>query len=290
MKTVTLPGRQRGMALIIVLWLVVLLSVMATGHTRNTHNDTQLAARQVGLAQGRALAEGGIHHAIIELLADKSATQRPVNGTIFSISIGNDQVTLAIRDATGLVDLNAANADLLMGTLRAGGADETLQRKLADAILDWRDSDNLSHLNGAEDDDYKAAGLQWTARDDAFETVDELKYVFGMPQELYDRIAPFLTVYSGSSSLELEFAPPYLVAALTDSEFDVTTQNNTNNGVGAMRSGTYHIYATASAAANSIASVEAVVRISPAKDRPFEILEWREPSRANLLQAGGGSG
>jgi general secretion pathway protein K len=297
MITCTLPRRQQGMALIIVLWLVVLLSVMASSHMRNTHTETQLAARQLGLAQARALAEGGIQHAIIELLANKSTGQRPVNGTTFSIHIGNEQVTLAIRDATGLVDLNAASADLLTATIRAVGADEATQRALADAILDWRDVDNLSHLNGAEDDDYRAAGMPWTARDGAFETIDELKYVLGMPQQVFDRLAPLLTVYSGSSSLDLEFAPPFLVAALTGDEFIATTpawpdaiQDETNSSVGGVRSGTYHIYASVSGAAGSVASVEAVVRISAAKDRPFTILEWREPSRANLLAANEESG
>lgn len=297
MITGKLPRRQQGMALIIVLWLVVLLSVMAAGHTRNTHTETQLAARQLGLAQARALAEGGIQHAIIELLANKSAGQRPVDGTIFSISIGDEQVTLAIRDATGLVDLNAASADLLTATIRAVGADEAMQRALADAILDWRDGDNLSHLNGAEDDDYRAAGMPWTARDGAFETIDELKYVLGMPQQVFDRLAPLLTVYSGSSSLDLEFAPPFLVAALTGDEFIATTparpdviQDGTNSSVGGVRSGTYHIYASVSGAAGSVASVEAVVRIAAATDRPFTILEWREPSRASLLATNEESG
>jgi len=280
------------MALVIVLWLVVLLSVMAAGHTRNTHTDTQLAARHLGHAQARALAEGGIQYAIMELLANESAGQRPVDGTLFSVKIGDDSVTVAIRDATGLVDLNAADAGLLAETLRAGGADETLQRELVDAILDWRDGDNLSHLNGAEDDDYRAAGVPWTARDGAFETIDELKYVLGVQQQLFDRLAPFLTVHSGSSRLALEFAPPYLVAALTGAKDGAVTaplpgamQSGQDSSTGGVRSGTYHVYAGASGTAGSFATVEAVVRIAATQDEPFRFLEWREPSRANLMQA-----
>ena len=48
------------MALIVVLWLVVLLSIMAAGHSRNVRTDTTLAARQVQSAKARALAEAGI--------------------------------------------------------------------------------------------------------------------------------------------------------------------------------------------------------------------------------------
>ena len=34
------------MALIVVLWLVVLLSIMAAGHSKNVHTDTTLAAKR----------------------------------------------------------------------------------------------------------------------------------------------------------------------------------------------------------------------------------------------------
>jgi len=47
---------QDGMALIVVLWLVVLLSIMAAGHSKNVHTDTTLAARQLQSAKARALA------------------------------------------------------------------------------------------------------------------------------------------------------------------------------------------------------------------------------------------
>ena len=45
--------RQNGMALVIVLWLVVLLGIMAAGHSRNAHTETQLSSRQLQSAQAR---------------------------------------------------------------------------------------------------------------------------------------------------------------------------------------------------------------------------------------------
>jgi type II secretory pathway component PulK len=63
-RTLSMSRRQDGMALIVVLWLVVLLSIMAAGHSRNVHTDSTLAARQVQAAKARALAEAGINHVI----------------------------------------------------------------------------------------------------------------------------------------------------------------------------------------------------------------------------------
>ena len=124
------------MALIVVLWLVVLLSIMAAGHSKNVHTDTTLAARQVQSAKARALAEAGINHVILEMLAADSDRKLPVDGSLFTVRIGDDDITIAIRDATGFVDLNAAKPELLEAALEACGVGETARRDLVDAVLE----------------------------------------------------------------------------------------------------------------------------------------------------------
>ena len=156
-------GRQNGMALVIVLWLIVLLSIMAAGHTRGTHVDTQLASRQLAVAQARGYAEAGINHMALMLLSVRGQ-EVPVDGRVFAVAIDDTTVTLAVRQATGLVDLNNASPDFLDAAIRAAGIAEDRRRAAVDAILDWRDGDNLRHLDGVEDEDYVAAGLPWTSR------------------------------------------------------------------------------------------------------------------------------
>jgi general secretion pathway protein K len=279
-RAIPMQRRQDGMALIVVLWLVVLLSIMAAGHSKNVHTDTTLAARQVQSAKARALAEAGINHVILEMLAADSDRKLPADGSLFTVRIGDDDVTIAIRDATGFVDLNAAQAELLDAALKACGVGETARRDLVDAILDWRDGDELRRMHGIEDDDYVAAGVAWTSRDGAFEAVDELKYLPGMSQSRYDCLAPFVTVYSGRGGLNMEYAPPALIKALTGEE--VPAAEPDDDTAGGPRNGTFHIYASASGSAASVAAIEAVVRISRASKTPFTIVDWREPPRAEF--------
>ena len=282
------PGRrQDGMALIVVLWLVVLLGVMAAGHSRNVHTDTTLAARQVQSAKARALAEAGINHAILEMLAADTGRKLPVDGSLFDVRIGDDVVTIAIRDASGLVDLNVAKPGLLDAALAACNVGESARRELVDAILDWRDGDDLRRLNGVEDDDYVAAGVAWTSRDDAFDAVDELKYLPGMSQARYDCLAPFVTVHSGRGGLNMEYAPPVLIAALTGEEVPAAEPEEDGRGSGP-RNGTFHVYASASGSAATVAAIEAVVRISRASKSPFTIVDWREPPRVEFPPRKGG--
>jgi general secretion pathway protein K len=271
---------QDGMALIVVLWLVVLLSIMAAGHSKNVHTDTTLAARQVQSAKARALAEAGINHVILEMLAADTDRKLPVDGSLFTVRVGDDDVTIAIRDATGFVDLNAAQAELLDAALKACGVGETARRDLVDTLLDWRDGDELRRMHGIEDDDYMAAGVAWTSRDGAFEAVDELKYLPGMSQSRYECLAPFVTVYSGRGGLNMEYAPPALIMALTGEE--VPAAEPDDDAAGGPRNGTFHIYASASGSAATVAAIEAVVRISRASKAPFTIVDWREPPRVEF--------
>ena len=61
--------------------------------------------------------------------------------------------------------------------------------------------DKLTRLrpNGAEEAAYRAAGLPWGPKNAPFETVEELQQVLGMTADIYKRVAPSLTTYSGEA-------------------------------------------------------------------------------------------
>lgn len=283
-------SRQRGISLVLVLWLIVLLGAMAAGHARNAHTDTLLASRQVQLLKARALAEAGVSHLILDLLSRNRRSAIPIDGTVFGARVLDQPVTLAVRDATGLVDLNAAGAELLSSALRAAGADDAQTLEVVEAILDWRDPDRVARLHGAEAEAYAAAGLGWTPRNAGFAAVEELKHVLGMTQTLYDRVAPLVTVHSGRGGLNLEYAPPALIESLVGGEIrpiDPDAGSGGNTASRGIRRGIYHIYASAAGSAGTVAAIEVVVAISGAGSNPFTVLEWRDPPRAPFPPSGG---
>ena len=273
-------GRQDGMALVVVLWLIVLLSIMAAGHTRGTHIDTQLASRQLAVAQARGYAEAGINDMVMKLLSVQGQ-DLPVDGRVFAVDIDGTTVTLAVRQATGLVDLNVATPDLLDAALGAAGVGRAERRVAVDAILDWRDGDNLRHLDGVEDDDYVAAGVPWTSRDGAFAAIDELRYIPGIGQDQFERLAPLVTVLSEKSGVDLQLAPPILVEAITGRRIELIEEigDATTSRRRGPRTGTYHIYATVEAESGALAAIEAVVTTDRSTDAPVVVREWREPPR-----------
>lgn len=274
--------RQRGIALIVVLWLLVLLTVIVASHAHIIRTETRLAFNQIEASKARSLAEAGVYHAIMELLVSDEAQRWPVDGSVHHIHFDDGTAAIAIRDARGLIDINHAQPVLLEAALASAGIDEVQRKALVDATLDWRDKDNLRHLNGAEDDDYRRAGLQWAARDGPFSSIEEFRYILGMTNTLFERLAPYLTVYSGQAGVKSEFAPPWLARVLTGTSSIANTAGTGGRGGGS----TFHITVLATSISGSTASLDAVVRIAPARDRPYSILSWRAPSRSITVSSG----
>ncbi len=120
--------------------------------------------------------------------------------------------------------------------------------------------------------------------------MDELKYLPGMSQARYDCLAPFVTVYSGRGGLNMEYAPPALISALTGEEVPTADSVDDDDDASGPRNGTFHIYASASGSGATVAAIEAVVRISRASKSPFTIVDWREPPRVEFPPREGGQG
>ena len=198
--------RQRGIALVGVLWIVALLSMVALGVSSTVRSEIRMARNMLSLAQAQYAAEGAIELAVSKLLSSQPDSW-PTDGSVRQIRIANAQVRVAIYDEAGRIDLNYASAGVLSNVLDSSGIEDELRLSLVDAIMDWRDPDELRRLYGAENDDYSAAGLPYGAKNAKFDTVDELALVLGMRPDILQAIRPVLTVYSGRPGIDPSVAP-----------------------------------------------------------------------------------
>jgi len=285
----SLIRRQHGAALVMVLWLIVLLTIIAAGHAYNARIEIRLAERQLETAKSRAIAEAATQLTIARLLTPEAAKNLYVDGRAEQIRVFNRSVTVSVRRASGLVDLNSADQTLLESVFTAGGASAQLAPALAARVLDWRDADNLKHLDGAEDADYRMAALAWNARDGRFTSVEELRYVLGMPPSVYRAVSPYLTVHSNSGGVDPSVAPEFLlrmIAERSNAERAPQTQGMSRAALGG--DGVFHINVAVPGAGDVFVSSETIVRVARSAESQFTILGWRDRSRL-LTQATEGS-
>jgi general secretion pathway protein K len=194
------PSRRpaRGFALIAVLWITILLTVIGSSFAFSMRSEALSARNALSLAQARAAADGAVERVAFEL-------QRPRNlsdawfpdGQPRRWQDGEIAIVATAVDESAKIDLNTASEPLLKGLLMVvGGLAEPEAQRLVDAIVDWRDADELSRPNGAEATEYRAANRSYRPTNWPFEAVGELQRVLGMTPALFSRLAPHLTVYS----------------------------------------------------------------------------------------------
>jgi general secretion pathway protein K len=193
---------------------VILLSALAVSFLTTGTTAYQLSRNAAEAAQWEAVIDAAIARAVLGLLDPRRERRWRVDGTPQEFSFNGMTVRVAIQDELGRIDLNHADHALLAGLFRSAGLGIDAAAGLADKVVDWRSSGPGKRLNGAGEPEYRAAGIGHKPRKGPFQSVDELRLVMGMTPELYRRVQPALTVYSGRQFLDPQFAPAEAVAAL----------------------------------------------------------------------------
>lgn len=189
-------SRAKGLALIAVLWAIALLSIMAGSFSLSLQRDAGLLNHLQERARGLALADAGVHYAMLMLSLPDPVKRWRGSDAIHDVPLPGGRVRLKIGDEAGKIDLNTAQEATLNAifTKLLGNPDRAAA--LSDAILDWRDADDLKRLHGAEAGDYRAAGKSYVPANTNFRALEELQMVHGMTPALYRRLEPMLTLYT----------------------------------------------------------------------------------------------
>lgn len=219
MKTGAGKRVQCGFALVIVLWAGVLLGVIAASFAFTMRVETRLAGNLVERAKAQAIADAGIHRGILALLSESPESRWVADGRRYELPFADGRVRIRLYSENGKVDLNGAPEALILGLVTAlaeseGNESASPPTAVANAILDWRDPDQRTRPDGAEDAHYRAQGRRFASRDGAFLSVSELNQVLGVDAVTYARLAPLVTVYSWAPQVDPMTAPRTVLRAV----------------------------------------------------------------------------
>lgn len=204
--------RQRGFALITVIWVLVLLSIVSTSFSSLVRVETASASWLSEQTQSHAAVSAGIHRAI-QGASIINAEQRWLPGQTRNMPWNDHQITILLQTESGKVDLNYAPHEILSGLFREVLGDDG-NNALADAVIDWRDRDNTVLGQGAEALDYLNAGLNHVPANGPLASVDELSQVMGFDAEKVEQLRPYITVFSRRPKIDVNSASNIVLAAL----------------------------------------------------------------------------
>lgn len=285
----------RGIALVVVLWVLVLLTLVVGVYAVLTRTETLQARFLIDTTAARYAAEAGIHRAAFELRNPDVETRWVADGRPYQMYFGDAVLEIRISDESGRVDLNRAEEDLLAELFISRGVEEVEAIHLAAAIADWRDPDDLVRPFGAEIDEYLAAGYPYGPANAPFGSVDELQQVIGVTWELFREVETLLTVHGSSAQINPAFAPAEVLALLPEMDLELAEmfvqerQQHHPTDLDALmmpngqlvslrgRGQAFRIRSRATLDTGAWTTVEATISLTTdARGRPFRVLRWQE--------------
>jgi general secretion pathway protein K len=200
---------EHGIALISVLWLIAVLGVLAAAAIALAKTDYRDAQAARDRAEAAAAADGAVFLIIGRLCDVHKLSEVRIDGQKQTIALAQHQVEVSVQDELGKIDLNFAPRDLLKALLLSVGLAQDQAATVTNAIDAKRASVFSRTANewAAGDTDISTAIFP-------FLTVGELKAIPGIDDDLYNGIAPALTVYSQQASPQVSTSPVEVLRAL----------------------------------------------------------------------------
>lgn len=184
------PRRRRGAILVAVMWAIVILTGMVIVFARSMRAELATAGNRLSSDQVAAI-ERGAEQYVLRLVYDSNgdptavtdapAEQMPVGDGYFWIIKPDPENERAwnfgVADEAAKINIQSATEDQLINL-------PGMEVETVDGIIDWRDRDNEPRMWGAESDVYQQRPDPYEAKNDFFESLEELRLVNGMTDEI----------------------------------------------------------------------------------------------------------
>ncbi|MCK5825644.1 MAG: type II secretion system minor pseudopilin GspK [Desulfuromusa sp.] len=223
---------QNGMALLLVLVIVALLSALVIEFSFSTLVDLRATETFRDRTKAYYLARGGIEAARTILQEDKNNFDHPSEfwgHPLLNIPAGDGDVSITITDLTGRLNINYV-ADVrgnpLSGYHRFVALceevlllDQAQSQELADSLVYWFNKDKTKTT--PDDAYYASLHPPYRRRGAKLTTLDELKLVKGFDSQRFEDLKPYIRVV-GEEQINLNTAP---AAVLYAWQFSAATEN-----------------------------------------------------------------
>ncbi len=236
---------ERGIALIMVLWVMAILSVVALEFSFAMRTEITITKNHKEDLQRYAMAEGGVQRAITELIYKHDARlqqsrrtlsleeippeQREwmADGRSYTLPFDQGSCEIKIMSEAGKININMVSEFLLRKIIGQLGLEGEAKDGVVDSVLDWRDPNDFYRANGAENDYYLSLKEPYYCKNGNLDSIEELLLVKGVTPGLYhgkkgtpegeegsgDRVGlkDIFSIYSPGEQVDINSATPLVM-------------------------------------------------------------------------------
>jgi general secretion pathway protein K len=236
---------EKGVALIMVLWVMAILSVVALEFSFAMRTEINITNNHKEDLQRYAMAEGGAQRGITELiykhdtrlqqmrktlsLEETPSEQREwmADGRSYTLPFDQGSCEVRIMSEAGKININVASEFMLRKVIGQLGLEGEAGDVVVDSILDWRDTNDFYRANGAENDYYLSLTDPYYCKNGNLDSIEELLLIRGVTPDLYhgkkgtpegeegsaDRVGlkDIFSIYSPGEQVDINSATPLVM-------------------------------------------------------------------------------
>jgi len=236
---------EKGVALILVLWVMAILSVVALEFSFAMRTEINITNNHKEDLQRYAMAEGGAQRGITELiykhdtrlqqmrktlsLEEIPSEQREwmADGRSYTLPFDQGSCKVRIMSEAGKININVASEFMLRKVIGQLGLEGETRDVVVDSILDWRDTNDFYRANGAENDYYLSLTEPYYCKNGNLDSIEELLLIRGVTPDLYhgkkgtpegeegsaDRVGlkDIFSIYSPGEQVDINSATPLVM-------------------------------------------------------------------------------
>ena len=190
-----LKGSSKGVALIIVLWIVVILSAIGMEFSYSMRIETDCNKNFSDRQRAYFGARAGIERAVKEIVRYKEAVkiirdieEEPLwnlRGIPNHFRIGDIAIRVKIEPENARINISSLSNKSLKEILLKMGLQEEKVDSVINCLLDWQDGDNLHRMMGAEKDYYEELNPSYQPANTPIEVIEELLMIKGVDARLF---------------------------------------------------------------------------------------------------------
>lgn len=195
-------GRAKGVALIMVLWVIAILSVVALEFSFGMRTEANMARHFKDEIYLYGLAEAGLYRTVLELIykhhpilqQKRRAMKEGVppekeewitDGRPYLLRFSQGRCEVRVMAEDGKININLVSESLLRKIIGNMGLEDEARDEVISSIMDWRDPDDFYRLNGAENDYYRSLPDPYDCKNGNLDSIEELLLIKGVTRELF---------------------------------------------------------------------------------------------------------
>ncbi len=203
---IRLSASNRGIALIIVMISIFVLTMLAAGFAYSMKVEMKLARHASNETELQWLGRSGVEYCRWILVQQASCPAEPYDamnqtwaggaggpcstnevlaGVEKEIFLNNGSFTWKITDLESKMNINTANEAMLQQAMILMGVGPADTAPVVNSILDWIDPDDNKRMDGAENAYYESLEPSYSAKNGPIDDISELLFINGIAPELY---------------------------------------------------------------------------------------------------------